>query len=62
MNDKVKAYYRVFAPSLPNVRRISERFANEMDAKRRKWEILMAYPSATVRIEKSDDPPGKLDQ
>jgi hypothetical protein len=28
---------------------------NEADAKRLKREILMAYPAATVRIEKTDE-------
>ena len=55
MNEKPKDYYRVFAPNLPNVRDISERFTSEADAKSRKREILMAYPAATVRIEKTDD-------
>jgi len=55
MNEKPKNFYRVFAPDAPNYRRISERFTNEADAKRRKWEILMAYPAATVRIEKTDE-------
>ena len=34
---------------------ISERFTSEADAKRLKREILMAYPAATVRIEKTDE-------
>jgi len=55
MNEKPKDYYRVFAPGLPNYRDVSERFASEADARRRKWEILMAYPAATVRIEKTDE-------
>jgi len=55
MNDKPKDYYRVFAPGVPNHRDVSERFASEADAKRRKWEILMAYPAATVHIEKTDE-------
>jgi hypothetical protein len=55
MNDKPKDYYRVFAPGVPNVRTISERFASEADAKRLKREILMAYPAVTVRIEKTDE-------
>jgi hypothetical protein len=55
MNEKPKDYYRVFAPGVPNVRDISERFTNEADAKRLKREILMAYPSATVRIERTDE-------
>ena len=53
-NDK-KGYYRVFAPGVPNVGTIS-RFTTEADAKRLKREILMAYPSATVRIERRDEP------
>ncbi len=55
MNENPKDYYRVFAPDVPNVPVISERFASEADARRRKWEILMAYPAATVRIEKTDE-------
>jgi hypothetical protein len=55
MNGKPKDYYRVFAPNVPDVRAISERFTSEADAKRAKWEILMAYPAATVRIEKTDE-------
>ena len=35
------------------MRTVSERFASEADAKRLKREILMAYPAATVRIEKN---------
>jgi hypothetical protein len=58
MNEKPKDFYRVFAPGVPNVRAISERFANEADAKRYKREILMAYPAATVRIEKTDESGG----
>jgi len=53
MNEKPKDYYRVFAPGVPNVRAISERFTNEADAKRLKREILMAYPAANVRIRKN---------
>jgi len=34
---------------------VSERFACEVDAQSRKREILMAYPAATVRIEKTDE-------
>jgi hypothetical protein len=30
-------------------------YASERDARRWKWEILMAYPAATVRIEKTDE-------
>ena len=55
MNEKPKDYYRVFAPGVPNVRVISERFTTEADAKRAKRTILMMYPAATVRIEKTDD-------
>ena len=55
MNQERKDYYRVFAPGLPKIRDISERFATEADAQRRKREILMAYPAATVRIEKTDE-------
>lgn len=55
MNEKPKDYYRVFAPGVPNVRVVSERFTSEADAKRLKREILMAYPAATVRIEKADE-------
>ena len=55
MNEKPKDYYRVFAPNIPNVRVISERFTSEADAKRAKRTILMMYPAATVRIEKTDD-------
>jgi hypothetical protein len=55
MNETSKAYYRVFAPGVPNVRDISERFTNEADAQRRKREILMSYPAATVRIERTDE-------
>ncbi len=54
MNEKPKDFYRVLAPDVPN-RDVSERFASEADARRRKWEILMAYPAATVRIEKTDE-------
>lgn len=55
MNEKSKDYYRVFAPGVPHVREISERFTSEADAQSRKREILMAYPAATVRIEKTDE-------
>ena len=55
MNNKPNDYYRVFAPGVPNVRVVSERFNSEADAKRYKREILMTYPAATVRIEKTDD-------
>ena len=54
MADDKKGYYRVFAPGVPDVRTIS-RFATEADAKRLRREILMAYPSATVHIEKRDE-------
>ena len=55
MIEKPKDYYRVFAPGVPNVRDVSERFSSEADAKGYKREILMAYPAATVRIEKTDE-------
>jgi hypothetical protein len=48
-------YYRLFVPNVPNVGTISERFANEADAQRAKRTILMMYPAATVRIEKTDE-------
>ena len=54
MNEKPTDFYRVFAPGVPNVRVISERLS-EADARSRKREILMAYPAATVRIEKADE-------
>ena len=54
MNEKPKDFYRVFAPGIPNVRVISERLS-EAEARSRKREILMAYPAATVRIEKVDE-------
>lgn len=54
MDKKPENYYRVFAPGVPNVRVISERLT-EADARSRKREILMAYPAATVRIEKTDE-------
>ena len=54
MNEKPKDFYRVFAPGVPNVRVVSERLS-EADARSRKREILMAYPAATVRIEKTDE-------
>ena len=54
MNEKPKDYYRVFAPGVPNVRVMSERLT-EAEAQSRKREILMAYPAATVRIEKTDE-------
>ena len=55
MNEQPKDFYRVFAPSVPNTRDISERLT-EADAQSRKREILMAYPAATVRIERADEP------
>jgi hypothetical protein len=55
MNEKAKDYYRVFAPGVPNVRVISERFTSEADAQRAKRTILLMYPAATVRIEKTDE-------
>jgi hypothetical protein len=55
MDEKPKDYYRVFAPGVPNYRDVSERFASEADARRLKREILMAYPAANVRIEKTDE-------
>jgi hypothetical protein len=63
MNEKPKDYYRVFDPGAPNVRVISERLS-EADVRGRKREILMAYPGATVRVERTDEPgrakrPGK---
>ena len=54
MNEKLQDYYRVFAPGVPNVRVISERLSGA-EAQSRKREILMAYPAATVRIEKTDE-------
>jgi hypothetical protein len=54
MDKKPQNYYRVLAPNVPNVRAISERLS-EADARSRKREILMAYPAATVRIEKTDE-------
>jgi hypothetical protein len=54
MNEKPKDFYRVFASGVPNVRVISERLS-EADARSRKREILMAYPAATVRIEKTNE-------
>ena len=55
MAEDKKEWYRVFAPGVPDTRTLSERFATEADAKRLKREILMAYPAARVRIEKTDD-------
>jgi hypothetical protein len=57
-NQKPNEYFRVFAPGVPNIRTISERLS-EADARSRKREILMAYPAATVRIEKSDESGGQ---
>ena len=54
MDKKPENYYRVFAPGVPNVRVMSERLT-EADARSRKREILMAYPAATVRIERTDE-------
>ena len=54
MNKKPKDLYRVFAPGVANVCVMSERLS-EADARSRKREILMAYPAATVRIEKTDE-------
>lgn len=54
MDEKPKDFYRVFAPGVPNERDISERLT-EADAQSRRREILMAYPAATVRIEKTDE-------
>jgi hypothetical protein len=55
MYDSNKKFYRLSAPGIPNMQSVSERFSTEADAKRRKREILMAYPAATVRIEKAED-------
>jgi len=55
MNEKSKDCYRVFAPGVLNYRDVSERFTSEADAQSRKREILMAYPAATVHIEKTDE-------
>jgi len=54
-NQKTNEYFRVFAPGVPNVRVVSERFASEAEAKRYKREILLAYPAAMIRIEKSEE-------
>jgi hypothetical protein len=54
MSKTPKDLYRVFAPGVPNVRVLSERLS-EADARSRKREILMAYPAATVWIEKTDE-------
>jgi hypothetical protein len=53
-NENPRGFYRVFAPGVPNFRDISERLT-EAEARSRKREILMAYPAATVRIEKTDE-------
>lgn len=55
MNDKPQDFYRVLALGVPNYRDVSEPFESEADAQSRKREILMAYPAATVRIEKTDE-------
>jgi len=55
MKQKSKDFYRVFAPGVPDVRVMSERFTSEADAQRAKRTILMMYPAATVRIEKTDE-------
>ena len=55
VNEKPKDYYRVFAPGVPNVCVMSERFTTEADAKSAKRTILMMYPAARVRIEKTDE-------
>ncbi len=55
MNEKPKDYYRVLALGVPNYRGVSEPFGSEADAQSRKREILMAYPAATVLIEKTDE-------
>jgi hypothetical protein len=55
MNERPKDYYRVFAPGIPNIRVISERFTSEADAQRARRTILMMYPAATVRMEKTDE-------
>ena len=57
MSQKPQDWYRVFAPGVPNVRVMSERLT-EAEAQSRKREILMAYPAATVRIEKTDEEGG----
>jgi hypothetical protein len=54
MDKKPENYYRVFAPGVPNYGDVSERLS-EADAQSRRREILMAYPAATVRIEKTDE-------
>lgn len=54
MNEKPQDYYRVFAPGVPNVRVMSERLT-QAEAQSRRREILMVYPAATVRIEKTDE-------
>ena len=54
MDEKPKDFYRVFAPGVPNLRVMSEPLS-EAEARSRKREILMAYPAATVRIEKTNE-------
>ena len=54
MKETPKDYYRVFAPGVPNVRVMSERLT-QAEAQSRRREILIAYPAATVRIEKADE-------
>jgi hypothetical protein len=53
MDKKPENYRRVFAPGVANVRAVPERLS-EAEAQRRRREILMAYPAATVRIQKTD--------
>jgi hypothetical protein len=55
MDHNPRDYYRLFVPNVPNLGTISERFASEADARRAKWTILMMYPAATVRIEKTEE-------
>jgi hypothetical protein len=55
MDHNPRDYYRLFVPNVPNVGTISERFASEADAQRAKRTILMMYPAATVRIEKTHE-------
>jgi hypothetical protein len=45
IKGKSKYYYRVFAPGVPNIRVVSERFTSEADAKRLKGEILNGVSS-----------------
>ena len=51
MSDKLKEYYRVSVVGISNFPVVT----NEVDAKRLKREILMVYPAATVRIEKTEE-------